>query len=424
MRNSERASIPAPIHPINLEQMSEYVRIDHVAPHTLSAPWTFLSLLEPVPIATFVSRYWGAWPLHIARENGQFYDGLITLAELERYLSMPEVFRRHSITTPTEGYGPPEPPPIAIGDVADRLLNGNSLRIRRLECLIDPSAPVQLLLRDMQNTLQHPIASLSCYVAPSEAVGLGPHHDETEIFTLQVSGEKRWRIYHRVDSNLPGRYSPKDLGTPTYDFTLKAGDLLYLPRGWVHHVTNEIPAFSLTIVFEPIKWTALLDALVANLASTPAFMAPIPAGLLLNGCPSESVQREFEWRRALVQEAVSQIRLDSMVDYAASELVTRMTHPPEPCLDNVFRLHAITLDTLIERRTDVTCHLTTRKGLVVLIIAGGYMLQASMEAEPALRAVIGSQGPFRIVDMHNTLGSAAKLVLAKKLVASGLLRVL
>src|SRR5262245_61602386 len=100
--------------------------------------------------------YWGKQPLHVARGCADFYHGLVTLGEIERYLSMQEILSRHWVTTPRQGYGIPEPPPASLSEVYERLLDGSSLRIRRLECFLDPSSAVMSLVQDMVCELQHP----------------------------------------------------------------------------------------------------------------------------------------------------------------------------------------------------------------------------------------------------------------------------
>ena len=398
------------------------IHIETAACEPLSPPWAFASILAPVLPSTFSSAYWGKRPLHVARNDPGFYRQLMTLDELERYLAVDEVFTRHAISTPSEREGPPEPPPSSIGELHERLLQGSSLRIRRLECLIDPASPLRTLVRDMELTLQHPKDSLSCYVAPPDAVGLGAHCDETEIFTLQISGAKRWRIYHRVNSDGAARFRPDDLGAPTYDAVLEAGDMLYLPRGWVHHVTSERPAFSITIVFDPIKWTAILDVLISQLEGTSSFMAPLPAGVLLESGAGSALASEFRSRIDLAIDALSRMRVEDVIDRAASTVVSRLTPPPDRRLERLFTVDEITIDSVVERVSSFPCRVSRYGERAVLIVAGGYALHATAEAEPALRAVAAADGPFRVADMHNSLSSAAKVVLARKLVASGLLR--
>jgi hypothetical protein len=74
-------------------------------------------------------------------------------------------------------------------------------------------------------------------MTPSGCQGLPPHYDDVEVFILQVEGEKHWRLYKPL-IELPQEYSkdllPEQIGNPTHDFVLKAGDLLYFPRGTIH----------------------------------------------------------------------------------------------------------------------------------------------------------------------------------------------
>jgi hypothetical protein len=88
------------------------------------------------------------------------------------------------------------------------------------------------------------------------------HNDPHCFVILQLSGEKRWRIWHAEQYMLPGITSHegqhlqveaqrfgldgtqevttihseavRKLGPPDLDFVLKPGDLLYVPRGAVH----------------------------------------------------------------------------------------------------------------------------------------------------------------------------------------------
>jgi len=232
-----------------------------------------------VTVQNFLAHYWAQRPLHLVRGRADFYHSLTSLQEIEQYFSLDEVFERHSLSTPREGYGLPDPPPRSLAELHDRLLHGYALRIRRMECFIQPSAPVLALLRDMELVLQHPKESLSCYVSPSSAQGLGAHHDETEIFTLQISGSKIWRIYHRADAIHAATYAVEDLGEPSFEVTLKPGDLLYMPSRWVHHVTSDVASFSLTIVFNAVTWKTLIDVLLEKLANSPAFLASMPPGV-------------------------------------------------------------------------------------------------------------------------------------------------
>ncbi|KAH6927205.1 hypothetical protein HPB50_000837 [Hyalomma asiaticum] len=57
------------------------------------------------------------------------------------------------------------------------------------------------------------------------------------VFIVQLEGEKYWRLY-KPPIELPRTYSKDfsadEIGQPTHEFTLKPGDLLYMPRGTIH----------------------------------------------------------------------------------------------------------------------------------------------------------------------------------------------
>lgn len=387
----------------------------------LRAPWSFEALLEPVSTQAFCRDYFGQRPLRIERGMTGFYGQLIELARLERYLSTDQIFARQSVTMPKQGYGMPDPPPASIAEIYQRLLLGDSLRLREMECFLDPAEPVIALLRQMVLTLQHPKESLSCYVSPANAVGLGAHWDDTEIFTLQISGKKRWRLFHRVDTDRSGICDPEQLAAPTQDFVLEPGDLLYLPRGHVHEVTSEGPSFSLTIVFAPFAWRSLLDNLVERLAHTSAFMAPLPAGVLLEPNGADALQSELTARVALIREELSRLDAQTLLDGLSAKLVSGMPLPPGAQLDTVFGLDAITLQTEVALRAGVVGQLRRGENSVVLTLPGGYTLEANPRVEPALLRVLTSSGSFRVSDLAESLGERAKIALVQKLVLCGLL---
>ncbi|XP_056415291.1 ribosomal oxygenase 2 isoform X2 [Hyla sarda] len=80
------------------------------------------------------------------------------------------------------------------------------------------------------------LVGCNVYITPSGSQGLPPHHDDVEVFILQVEGEKHWRLYEPTIQLARGYdVTPADrVTTPTHDILLKEGDMLYFPRGTVH----------------------------------------------------------------------------------------------------------------------------------------------------------------------------------------------
>lgn len=81
------------------------------------------------------------------------------------------------------------------------------------------------------------LVGCNAYITPAGSQGLAPHHDDVEVFIVQLEGEKNWKL-HKPVTELARIYSkdftPEEIGEPTHEFTLKPGDFLYMPRGTIH----------------------------------------------------------------------------------------------------------------------------------------------------------------------------------------------
>jgi 50S ribosomal protein L16 3-hydroxylase len=68
---------------------------------------------------------------------------------------------------------------------------------------------------------------------------VGPHLDQYDVFLLQASGRRRWQI--STDPRAPRAFRANaqlkllERFSPTHDFVLDTGDMLYLPPGVPHH---------------------------------------------------------------------------------------------------------------------------------------------------------------------------------------------
>lgn len=116
------------------------------------------------------------------------------------------------------------------------------------------SATIRLLCPHKHNNAVHSLLSLfesewgcmvgaNAYLTPKGASqGFAPHYDDIEAFCLQLEGRKRWKVYApKKEERLP-RASSEDFSEdymkdlePVMDVVLEPGDMLYMPRGWIHH---------------------------------------------------------------------------------------------------------------------------------------------------------------------------------------------
>lgn len=70
----------------------------------------------------------------------------------------------------------------------------------------------------------------------SDGGGVGPHFDSYDVFLLQASGQRLWRIGRQKDLSLEPGVPLKILShfVPEEEHLLNPGDMLYLPPRWAH----------------------------------------------------------------------------------------------------------------------------------------------------------------------------------------------
>lgn len=149
------------------------------------------------------------------------------------------------------------------------------------------------------------------FLSPGKTVATRPHYDRSEVFALQLQGAKRWRIFAAAD-NLPAhrsRLKPVSIEgqVPLGDYRLAAGDLLYVPRGVVHHVENEGSAPSLHVSFVGLvdSWSSVvgnaMEAAYADLMDSEAWRASVRWGQSHSHHATEARDRVDELSRRMLE---------------------------------------------------------------------------------------------------------------------------
>lgn len=99
--------------------------------------------------------------------------------------------------------------------------------------------------QQLAGDLGHPVQA-NAYVTPAQNTGFSDHYDVHDVFVIQVSGEKTWRVRPPVhpaplrDDPWSGHRAAVERAAaqpPLLEFTLRPGDCLYLPRGFLHSAT-------------------------------------------------------------------------------------------------------------------------------------------------------------------------------------------
>jgi ribosomal protein L16 Arg81 hydroxylase len=122
------------------------------------------------------------------------------------------------------------------------------------------------LCRVLASQLGHRFQT-NLYLTPPHGQGFAPHWDNHDVFILQVVGSKDWKIEKQRRIFPAKEDSMGDEGRELYgeldSFVLEQGDLIYIPRGFVHAAEcGSQPSLHITLGVTGTFWEDLLKAAV------------------------------------------------------------------------------------------------------------------------------------------------------------------
>jgi hypothetical protein len=198
-----------------------------------------------------------------------------------------------------------------------------------------------------------------------------------------------------------------ELGAPALDFTLSAGDCLYLPRGFPHAAEAVDAASShLTVGVMALTWHQVLRAALDRSRATPAVRTSIPAGALgASGLATPDLG-------PLVDELEpSAVRAWLAAEIWRRQPATRLRplRPPDLRADRPVR---VTPGPLLWLRAD---------GAGAALGLGDRQLTLPPEARPFLAALLSQPAGFEAAEWSGPVDGASRDVVIRRLAAEGVL---
>ena len=188
-----------------------------------------LPLLGGLSPAQFMRRYWQKKPC-IIRQAVPGVQPPLTRAELFKLAERDDVESRLLVQSKTDW----------------RLRHGPFTR-RQMPPFKQPGWTLLVQGLDLHVPAAHDMLSRFRFVPEArlddlmisyatDGGGVGPHQDSYDVFLLQVSGKRRWRIGPVKNPTLVPGKPVKILAEfePTEDVVMEPGDMLYLPPRWGH----------------------------------------------------------------------------------------------------------------------------------------------------------------------------------------------
>lgn len=244
----------------------------------------FDQIMAPLGAQVFLRDYWLRQFVHIRGNAGRF-TALLAWDELNGIL------QQHRLTPPRlklyKDGQPLDPsqyltpamfgvPRVDAGSLVLSLAQGASL-------ILDDVQEMAPHVRDLMGAFQDALktdAFANLYAGWHNNNAFARHWDPQEAIVLQLSGRKRWRVYHPTRPNpLQNDDAPQPTAPPAWEGTLNDGDVLYIPRGWWHEaVPLGEPSLHLTVSLTPPTALDYLGWVMARLRNHAELCAGLPPG--------------------------------------------------------------------------------------------------------------------------------------------------
>lgn len=163
-------------------------------------------------------------------------------------------------------WGPGVVPSLARPEALyDQMARGTSLVFDDLARMWEPVARGA---RSLEETF-HATAFASSFYTPAKSQAFRPHYDIHQTFLVQCEGAKHWKVWgQHVTRPLRHQKCPPE-GSPTegllIDQPLEKGDVLYIPRGFVHAgQTLDTASLHISYVVTPFTWFEVLRNALKN----------------------------------------------------------------------------------------------------------------------------------------------------------------
>lgn len=387
-------------------------------------------------VDTFATEHWGRAPL-LSRAADLPGDlaALLTLDDVDEVLSV-RGLRTPFVRLAKDGHlveearwtggmgaGAGVADQVRSGSVLAQVVDGATVVLQGLHRFW----PALIELGDQLSVdLGHP-TQVNAYITPPGNRGFDAHYDTHDVLVIQTAGRKHWTVHGPV-VELPGPDDPwtdhRDevaaaaQGPAVIDTVLEPGDVLYLPRGYLHSArAATATSCHLTVGIHPVTGVTVATGLLALLSEQAAADAQLRRALPLGvdaGDPEQTtavVQATIDRMRLLLDTLDPTAAADRLRSAAWAQVRPSAVSP----LAQASALASLCVADLLRVRPRLRTRLVEGDAPVLLAGQGRFPVEpGSVAAVRALLAV----GECVVGDLPG-LDAAAQVALARRLVLDG-----
>jgi Cupin superfamily protein. len=388
----------------------------------------FDRIVHPIPFDEFLASYYEKRPLLIKRRDSSYYNDIVTVDQINAHLGQGHItypgIRLIKDGEEVDSADYTDSVTTATG-TTDGIVNkeklfahfydGHTIILNWYE---RHSAGV-LHLRHITERAFHANAHANLYITPRTSRGFGPHWDNHDVFILQFEGKKAWTVYDspvllpgRKRQFVDGEWNEVD---PTLKATLEPGDLLYLPRGFVHeaNATDEVSCH-ITLGIDTYTYADLALRLLEQIDDDPWFRRSLPRSFK-TGIDPQPFHQELA-------RFIASVDLQTVTDGLYAEFASARLPDSSNRLLDYIRLRDVNVATTLQRKPDLFFDVQCAGDEIVLHF-NDKALRFPSSAGECMQSML-QDSSFQIGTLPGEMDTESKIALCRKLVEEGFLGVI
>lgn len=383
---------------------------------------------EPFPKDEFFNTIWQKKPKLISHNRPDYFNQFFSSVAVENILEYcqpnPPTVRLVSNVSKEKRDVPFSPNGrLNLDKIRKSYARGYTVVINSVENF---DIPVSKAARSFESELGARV-QVNSYLTPREAQGFSPHYDTHDVFIGQIEGIKKWKIYQSdsvcpLNEMLEGDDQLRVSKHAASEFDLHPGDVLYIPRGWIHEAeTLDTASLHLTFgVHPPLGLDLIASALEDMTRRYPEFREALPIGRLSSKENITIVADKFAELVNLFADNACHLRSADAID---DEFSRRGRNGGDGHLfADVDVLHTLSDKTIIQRRADLNCRIIRVEGSMGIQFINS-LISCPDNFESAMCFVAERKEPFCVSSLPE-LTETERMAFSISLVTEGLCRII
>lgn len=387
----------------------------------------FANLISPLSVQEFFQEYWEKKLLHLERNQADFYDHIFNVNVLDDYLQREDIsplgFRLAIKGEYLENRKWTKDIKLLDGSIKnvvnpekafENFYEGATIIINAAQSGIPYLAEsCRILEQEFKFCLQSNI-----YITPPNSQGFAWHYDLHDILSLQIKGNKTWRIFES-EEQLSTRLRPIPQKPELIrEIKMQEGNFLYLPRGTIHEAyTSESPSIHLNFSFKPRYGYHLLQE-IADIAEREYvfFRKTIP-----NGFASDEEKKKYIAKFAeQTYELFEKHKSEELLERQYEKFVENQQFNLQGRFNDLLQLENLTVDSVVSRRTGMELSIKNNENGDVKIKFGRneIIIPRFIDSE-----IFFQTDTFTAKDIKGLITEKNKLELIKEFLRRGFLRI-